>query len=152
MTTFHIEAAQRADLETVLGFVRAYYEHDGIAFDANAVRRGLGELFADASIGGAWLVSAAEAVVGYFVLTYGFDLEFGGRQATLTELYVAPEHRRRGAGAAALRFVEGLLRQRGVGALELQVERGNVAARAFYGALGFEEHARIPLSKRVARA
>ncbi|MGA7121918.1 MAG: GNAT family N-acetyltransferase [Polyangiaceae bacterium] len=152
MTTFQIQQAQRTDLETVLGFVRAYYEHDGIAFDAKAVRRGLGELLADASIGGAWLVSTAEAVVGYFVLTYGFDLEFGGRQATVTELYVAPEHRRRGAGAAALRFAEGLLRQRGIGTLELQVGRGNAAARAFYAALGFEQHARIPLSKRIAPA
>jgi ribosomal protein S18 acetylase RimI-like enzyme len=133
--------------------VQAYYEHDGIAFDAAVVRRGLGELLANTSLGGAWLIFDGESAsaIGYFVLTFGFDLEFGGRQATITELYLIPERRRSGVGRAALSFVEETLRSLGIHAFELQVESDNHAARAFYRAFGMREHARIPLSKRIAR-
>ena len=36
---------------------------------------------------------------GHFVLSFGFDIEFGGRQATLTELYLEERARGRGFGA-----------------------------------------------------
>ena len=88
--------------------------------------------------------------IGYFVVTFGFDLEFGGRQATLTELYVVPERRRMGVGRATLLFVEDTLRALGIGVFELQAEIENHAARAFYRAFGMQEHARVPLSKRIA--
>lgn len=149
--SFSIRSAGLSDLETLVDFVKAYYRHDGIAFDADAVRRGLEELLRDRTLGGAWLVTSGGADAGYFVLTYGFDLEFGGRQATVTELYIAPDHRRKGAGLAALRFVEEVLAAEGIAAFELQVERDNAPARAFYAAFGMVEHARIPLSKAVPR-
>jgi ribosomal protein S18 acetylase RimI-like enzyme len=79
-----------------------------------------------------------------------FDLEFGGRQATITELYIIPEHRRLGVGRATLLFVEDTLRLLGISVFELQVERDNHAARAFYRAFGMHEHGRVPLSKRIA--
>ena len=146
------QEAATGDIEALMPLIRAYYELDGILFDDTAIRRGLAELMADRSLGGAWLVVDAGANVGYFVLTYGFDLEFGGRQATLTDLYLAPTHRRRGIGAAAIGFAEAFLARRGIGALELQVERDNLEAMAFYERLGFEAHDRAPLSKRIGPA
>src|SRR5437016_7825415 len=92
--TFHQAGAD--DVDALVPLIHAYYDHDRIPFDQAAIRRGLGQLLADASLGGAWLLRDGGATVGYFVLTFGFDLEFGGRQATLTDLYLAPTHRRRG--------------------------------------------------------
>jgi GNAT superfamily N-acetyltransferase len=135
--------------EKLFPLIAAYYAFDGIHFDEPALRRGLEVLFAEPALGGAWLVQIAGENVGYFVLTYSFDLEFGGRVATVTELYLREEARGQGVGRAVLAFVEDVLRGLSIGAYELQVERDNVRARGFYQRLGFEAHDRIPLSKRV---
>jgi len=141
------------DTDRILPLIAAYYAFDGIPFDAGEVRVGLDALARTPSLGGAWLVQAEEdgaTLAGYFVLTFGFDLEFGGRQATITELFFLPRHRRRGAGTATLLFVEETLRQLGIGAVELQVSRDNAAALSLYLRAGFEAHERIPMSKRIA--
>jgi GNAT superfamily N-acetyltransferase len=148
-----IVSFQRAtpdDADALLEFVGAYYRLDGIAFQPQLVRRGLAELLTTPSVGGAWLIRGDDVSVGYFVLTFGFDLEFGGRQATITDLYLAPEYRRRGIGARALTFVEETLRALGIRAFELQVERDNTQALTFYAKFGMQAHARIPLSKQVS--
>ena len=148
-----IVSFQRAtldDADTLLEFVGAYYQLDGIAFERQVVRRGLAELLANPSLGGALLIRWADVSVGYFVLTFGFDLEFGGRQATITDLYLAPDYRHRGIGTRTLTFVEETLRALGIRAFELQVERDNAEALAFYAKFGMQAHARIPLSKEVS--
>ncbi len=149
-----IRAATTADLQGLVALVAQYYMYDGISFDQAAIERGLRELLAHPVLGGVWLIYAGGdppgEPAGYFVLTYGFDLEFGGRQATITELFLKETHRRGGLGSAALRFAEQLLCAQGIGALELQAERHNQAALAFYKQLGFEAHDRIPLSKRLS--
>lgn len=136
-------------LAVLLSFVAKYHAFDGIAFDRDAVERGARELLANRLLGCAWLIRDAGRFVGHVVVAFGIDLEFGGRQATITELYLDEGVRRRGYGTATLRFVEGVLRDMGIHALELQVEQDNAEARAFYARNGFEAHARVPLSKRL---
>jgi ribosomal protein S18 acetylase RimI-like enzyme len=136
-------------LDELLAFIAKYYAFDGIAFDRDAVRRGARELLASPLLASAWLIRNGERFVGHFVVAFSIDLELGGRQATMTELYLDEDARRRGFGTAALRFVEGMLRDMGIHALEVQVEEDNAEARAFYARNGFEAHARIPLSKRL---
>lgn len=85
--------------------------------------------------------------VGYVILTFGFDLEFGGSTATITELYIAPGYRHGGLGAKTMQRLEALCCELGIQCLELQVERGNIPAQAFYTKLGFVAHDRIPLTK-----
>jgi ribosomal protein S18 acetylase RimI-like enzyme len=138
------------DLEVVLPFVRAYYAFDHIPFDEGSVRGGLRSLLEDESLGGAWLVHDGGEAAGFFIVAFGFDLECGGRQATLTDLYLRPESRRRGLGTATLRYVEGLLAGKGIRTLELLVERTNHGARAFYDRYGFTAYDRILLSRRVS--
>ena len=137
------------DLEGLLPWIQAYYLFDGISFVEENLRRGLAVLLGDRSLGGAWLIQHQQQTVGYFVLTFGFDLEFGGRQATLTELYLEDSSRQRGLGAATLAFIEETLSTLGIQALELQVETDNVEARAFYQRAGFIAHGRIPMSKAM---
>jgi diamine N-acetyltransferase len=141
--------ATPADLDELLPWIQAYYLFDEIPFVEANLRRGLAVLLQDRSLGGAWLVQHQQQTVGYFVLTFGFDLEFGGRQATLTELYLDASSRHHGLGAATLAFVEETLVALGVHALELQVEADNIEARAFYQRAGFTIHDRIPMSKTL---
>jgi GNAT superfamily N-acetyltransferase len=98
-----------ADLERVLSFVKTYYEFDA-RFSATEVRSGLEALLRDLSLGQVWLIRVGHEDVGYVVLTFGYDLEFGGPQATITELYIVDRYRRLGLGTKTLRFVEATCR------------------------------------------
>lgn len=141
--------ARPEDADLLLSLIEAYYAFDGIAFDAPAMKRGIAELLANASLGEAWFVRSGEKALGYFVLTFGFDLEFGGRQATMTDLYLDADSRGRGIGRATMSHIETLLKERGIGALELQVEDDNRDALGFYERIGFTRHSRVPMSKKV---
>ena len=88
------------------------------------------------------------AAIGYAIVTYGFDLEFGGRDAFLTELWIDREARGGGAGSAALALLDPELRARGVNALHLQVRPDNPALRLYQRA-GFIASPRITMTRRL---
>ncbi|MES1176173.1 MAG: GNAT family N-acetyltransferase [Myxococcales bacterium] len=144
------ERINQENLETFLALVEQYYAFDGIAFEREVVRRAALELMHTPAFGAAWLIADGGRFVGHFVVALGFDFEFGGRQATVTELFLEPAARKRGIGRAALAFVEATLLKLGIHTLELQVERDNHEAQAFYARLGLKAHDRIPMSKRLA--
>lgn len=58
----------------------------------------------------------------------------------LTDLYVAPEHRRRGAAAALTAAAVAALRERGAEHVDLEVMASNADARAVYQHWGFQEN------------
>jgi ribosomal-protein-alanine N-acetyltransferase len=60
-------------------------------------------------------------------------------EGELANLAVAPEHRRNGIGQALLEAVTTDALGRGTSELYLEVRESNNAARALYGAAGFEE-------------
>jgi ribosomal protein S18 acetylase RimI-like enzyme len=64
----------------------------------------------------------------------------GARRATLTDLYVAPEARRRGVAEALVREVVDGYRSDGLEALDLEVQVSNTSARAVYSRWGFREN------------
>lgn len=140
------------DLPTLLPLLRAYWEYDGIVYRDAEVRRGLDALVQNRALGDAYLVVLGDAVVGYFILTWGFDLEFGGRHAWITDLYVVPAQRGQGLGRQVFAFVDEILRKEGAVCVELVVERDNAEALAFYRKLGFEAADRVPLARRLASA
>lgn len=84
---------------------------------------------------------------GYVVLTWGFDLEWGGRDAFLTDLYLLPSARGRGLGRRALPLIEELARRRGARALHLMVRPENDAALQLYRGAGFSSPPRTFLTK-----
>ena len=98
----------------------------------------LTRLLADPSLG---RVIVADDHSGYAVVTWGFDLEFGGRDAFLTEIYVSPDCRRTGLGRRLLDEVLRVAKAEGAGAVHLGVYPDNHAALALYRAAGF---AKIP--------
>jgi ribosomal protein S18 acetylase RimI-like enzyme len=138
-----------SDLPALENLVGKYYAFDEISHDAGEVHAGLAILLTDATLGQAWLVLDARQPVGYVIFTYGFDVEFGGRLATITDLYLEPSHRGRGIGGKVLEHVEEYGRSTGLRGLELQVERDNAEARRLYEKSGFQSADRIPMSKRI---
>jgi ribosomal protein S18 acetylase RimI-like enzyme len=84
-------------------------------------------------------------------MTFGFDYEFGGRTALITDLYLEPSFRGLGLGRKTLRYLESFCRKSGIPALELQVEQKNRRALRLYRTFGFEALPRIPMSKRLKK-
>ena len=130
--------AKVADIDLLLPMISELCEFDRTPFDERAAGGALAQLIGDESLGGAWLIESDGRTAGYLVLTYGFSLEFGGRDAFIDELFLREEFRRRGLGRRALEFAEAVCRGRGVRALLLEVERNNAAALEVYRRFGFQ--------------
>jgi ribosomal protein S18 acetylase RimI-like enzyme len=150
-TRFEIEFAhaREADLADLLAMMRAFYAIDAYPFDEEIARSAASRLIADPALGGIWLIHVAGQLAGYLVLTLGYSLEFHGRDAFVDELFVVSEHRHRGIGTRALRFVEEQCRALGVQALHLEVERHNTAAQQLYRRMGFRDHDRYLLTRWI---
>jgi GNAT superfamily N-acetyltransferase len=126
------------DHAKLLKLIVAYYRFDKIRFDRKSLAKGLGTLLRNLSQGQVWLMESHKKTVGYALLTYNFDLEYGGVEGMLTDLYVSRPYRNRGVGSLALYEIEDFCRERGICAIELQVLRHNRSAETFYRKAGFQ--------------
>ncbi len=83
------------------------------------------------------LAARAEGrVIGVAVIAYRLNISAGGPFASIEDLYVRPESRRRGVGRALLEAVAQRCKVRGISYIEAQVEDDEAAA--FYSAMGYE--------------
>ena len=78
-----------------------------------------------------------EPASGVAVLSFRPNVWYRGPVAILDELYVRPELRSRRLGSALLDAALDLVRDRGGGLIEINVDGGDTDARRFYEAHGF---------------
>ena len=104
---------------------------------------------ADAAVVEGEAAGAAASLLGYLAVTFGWSLEWGGRDAFVDELYLAPSHRGGGIGRTAIALAEDACRAAGVRALHLEVERENARGRALYARAGFADTERLLLTRRL---
>ena len=147
--TFRI--ATEADANTLLAFMEQYYAFDGHGWDPHLARTALRGLLSNAMFGIAWLVLDEQTPVGYLVLTFGYSLEFCGRDAFIDEFFLLPSHRGRGWGRQALAFLEEQARAHDVRAIHLEVVRGNEAAKELYRKNSYEDHDHRLMTKWIER-
>jgi GNAT superfamily N-acetyltransferase len=141
--------ASRTDRSDLLRLIRAYYRFDGIRFQGDVMPRALDRLLRDRSLGRIWIARHGRNAVGYALLSFNYDLEFGGMEGYVTDLYLSAPYRGRGLGKRALDVIEAYCRSSGIRTLELQVVRGNSRALAFYRRVGFEKLPRIVMQKEL---
>jgi ribosomal protein S18 acetylase RimI-like enzyme len=145
--------ATMPDEAQLVELMREFYAFDHIAFDERAARVALREILGDARFGVVHLIregaaeDGAAAAVGYLVVTFGFSLEFHGRDAFVDELYLREDFRGRGIGKACIEFAGEVCRAEGIAALHLEVERGNERALGLYRRAGFRDHDRYLLTR-----
>ena len=139
-----------ADLDALLPLLERFSASQGIPFDATQAQAALGALLARPELGRAYRIVHAGETRGYAALTFGFSLEWGGRDAFVDEIFVEATQRGQGLGRAALRALMEEARALGVRALHLEVEAGNAAGQALYRSAGFSGSERQLLSRRLS--
>jgi GNAT superfamily N-acetyltransferase len=144
---FTLRLATVDDIETLIPRVLALNTHESIVLEMAQLRAALGQLLSSPSLGAVFLIMRGEQPVGYALTTFAFDLEFGGREAWLTEIWIDEAERGTGAGAVTLAVLEDEMRKRDVRALHLQVRKENPAYR-LYERLGFEASPRVVMTRR----
>jgi ribosomal protein S18 acetylase RimI-like enzyme len=144
----HFRPATHEDVPRLVAMQEVFFADAGDALDCEASERAMHELIDDASLGRLHVVEHDGGVAAYFVLGFGFSLEFGGRDAFVDELYVAPHARNQGIGSEALLVAEKLCAEAGVRALHLEVAHENHRARALYARNGYVAHERHLMTKR----
>jgi GNAT superfamily N-acetyltransferase len=128
-----IRPAKARDLEELLRLVEAYYKFDSIAFDERRTAAALKRLLRDDSLGRAWVIDAGHALAGYAILTFNYDLEFGGVEGILTDMFVAGRYWRKRFGAQMMAAIRDFCAAAGINTMELQVTRSNRRASILQG-------------------
>lgn len=144
--------ATDADAELLLAMMREYYAYDGHAYDEDRARTALLTFLREPTFGRAWLVHDEETPVGYIVLTFGYSLEYLGRDAFIDEFYLRESYRGRGWGRKTLEFVEKQARACDVRSIHLEVVRTNSTANEVYRRAGYTDHNHFLMSKWIERA
>jgi ribosomal protein S18 acetylase RimI-like enzyme len=148
-----IRPARPSDASELLAMMAALSRSERIPWRPRRVQPALRRLLREPRLG---RVVVAEALAGddlhgYAVATFGYDLEFAGRDAFVTELFVRPRYRGTGAGRRLLDAATETMRKGGARAVHLAVWPSNRTARRLYERAGFTPTSRLLLSKPLAR-
>jgi ribosomal protein S18 acetylase RimI-like enzyme len=142
--------AAPGDSATLLPMMAAFNAGEGIAFDAATTAAPLERLLSSPDLGLVLLFELDGQPAGYAVVTWNYDLEWGGRDAFLTELWIEPRHRGQGHGRRALAHIEESCRQSKAAALHLAVRPDNKGAVRLYETQGYKDWPRRVLSKPLS--
>jgi ribosomal protein S18 acetylase RimI-like enzyme len=140
-------AAKASDTETLVAFMALLYQYDHSHFDEVGCRKALPAILEDEAFGKIWMIESDETAIGYIVLTFGYSLEFHGRDAFIDELFIIEDHRKQGIGKQAIDLAIQTCRDMGIAALHLEVEHDNTNAQSVYRRLGFKDHSRYLMTK-----
>jgi ribosomal protein S18 acetylase RimI-like enzyme len=144
---FETRVATGENVSAILDMMRDFNAGEGIRFDRAIFEPRLCRLLADAGVGTVLIFQVDGDPAGYAVVTFGYDLEYGGRDAFLTELFLVPGHRSRGLGHKALVAAEEAARAAGAHALHLLVRHDNAQALRLYQSAGYRTEPRAVMTK-----
>jgi GNAT superfamily N-acetyltransferase len=128
-----------ADMERIIELMHELYRYDRSELDERKAREALVASLGDPTWARSWLIQANEETAGYLILTFGFSMEYGGRDAIVDEFFLRAAYRRRGLGSQVVDFLKEFCRSEGIRALHLEVFDHNQAAYEFYRRQGFRE-------------
>jgi len=146
-----IVRATSDDAHDILPLMVAFNQDESIPWRPEVMVPALHQLLTDEKLGIVLIArsAAGASLVGYSLATFGYDIEFAGRDAFVTELFVDSAARGQGLGRRLLQSTLEQLRQRGVNAAHLVVRPENQRARALYESHGFEVSPRILMTKEL---
>jgi GNAT superfamily N-acetyltransferase len=142
-----IRRADLADLDPLVPLLVAYNAFERIPWDPVAGRPALAQLLATDDEGFILVADRGGELAGYALVAWCFDLEFAGRDAWLTDLFVASSRRRDGVGRALVEAAAATALAGGASALHLLVDPANGPANALYARTDFVPGHRLPMTR-----
>lgn len=138
-----IRPAAEGDRDAVLRLLLAQLREHAIATPDDDVAAGVDGVLLRPQRGRFLLARTGSGeAIGLAALSFLWSFEHGGRAAWLDELYVVPELRGRGTGAALVRAACAVARESGARAVDLEVDAGHRRAAGLYAREGFRRHDR----------
>jgi GNAT superfamily N-acetyltransferase len=135
--TVTVRNAAPADIDLILGFIRALAEYERLSHEVRADRDTLfGHLFGDRPAAETLIAEVDGRPVGFALFFHNFSTFEGRPGIYLEDLFVEPAARGVGAGKALLRRLAQLALERNCARLEWAVLDWNAPAIDFYRAIG----------------
>jgi len=140
MTGTTIEQARAADIPALVELMSQFYAESNYPLDREWAAASFTQLLRDETRGAAWIARSGADVIGHVVLVLRHSMEFGGVAGVIDDLFVRPQFRRQGVGAALLSALFDECRKLHVAAVHVEVDPGNIAATTLYRAFGLRGH------------
>jgi len=132
------ETATQKDLPRLVELLGILFEAEAeFSPDSEKQRNALQAILADPAKGRIFVARDGRELVAMASLLYTVSTAEGGKAALFEDLITAPEHRKRGIGAALLKHVIEQARAEGVLRITLLTDMQNERAQAMYRRLGF---------------
>ena len=131
-----LRTAEPKDLEVLIPLMREFSEEVLAPLSLSHIRQALEPLLNEPVIGDVW-VAEDDEIVGYLVITWGWGIESGGKEALIDEIFVSPDYRNQGLASALVTASLDRARDLGTKAVFLETEVDNPNSRTLYERLGF---------------
>ena len=138
MAPFTITHASRADVPTILGFIRQLAAYEHLENEVIATEELLEEWMFDKEKAEALIAREGDTPVGFALYFHNFSTFLGRAGIYLEDLFVYPAYRGRGHGKALIRELARIAVERGCGRLEWCCLDWNRPSIDFYLSLGAE--------------
>jgi ribosomal protein S18 acetylase RimI-like enzyme len=109
----------------------------------------ISELLNYPKYGSVFLIKQSNVIVGYIILSFGYTIEFGGRDAFVDEFYIKEEFRNKGIGGSALDYIVKYAKTTGLKALHLEVKEKHNNAVRLYERKGFKSRSSKIMSLKL---
>jgi GNAT superfamily N-acetyltransferase len=132
-----VDKATERDVPTILSFIRALAEYEKLSHQCVATEQALREtLFGKTRYADVLIARLDDLPVGYALFFHNYSTFLARPGIHLEDLFVLPEHRKKGVGKALLARVAQIARERGCGRFEWSVLDWNEPSIEFYKRLG----------------
>ena len=145
MVTLRIASLE--DYEKLIPLIKEFCEIDNHEFHDKRIKNSLVPLLKNNDLGKVIILETDGELNGYAVLTWGWSLESGGREALLDEIYV--RERNQGWGTLLLDKVLATAKENNAQIIFLETELANERVRDFYLRHGFNKEDSIWLSQKI---
>ncbi|MFB2939211.1 GNAT family N-acetyltransferase [Aerosakkonemataceae cyanobacterium BLCC-F154] len=145
------KTATNSDRNLLLTLTKEFYQLEHLTYNVEVLNKCFDEVFSNDNLARIWIIYADREPAGYLVLTFGYSLEFHGRDALIDEFYIRETYRSQGIGKQTLEFVKTTCQNLGIKAVHLEVNHQNTRAKSIYQKAGFVEHDRYLMTNWIDR-